>query len=73
MKNIIKNLIQVWNQWISGEEPGQIRAIGGTKAGSSISNIDDKFQTLWSSLRPSMSRNQFNIYSFQAQLFSSLC
>lgn len=66
MKNIIENLIQVWNQWISGDEPGQIRAIGGTKAGSSISNIDDNFRTLWSSLTPSMSRNQFNIL-FQAQ------
>ena len=57
----IKNFNLAYNLWTSGEEPGEITSLGGTKSGSSISNIDDSHMTYWTSTTPSLSRNQLNI------------
>lgn len=57
----MKNFNLAYNLWTSGDEPGEIRSLGGTKSGSSISNIDDSHMTYWTSTTPSLSRNQLNI------------
>ena len=49
---------------MSGEEPGEIRSIGGTQSGYPISNLNGDQGALWISDLPSASRNQLNICKY---------